>query len=419
MSHLSTNGIITIPDGADIVSRAAYDAVLEQIDAALASRGAGTLIVAAANSLRGAGADYVCDGTDDEVQINAAIDALSAGGKIVLLDGTFRLGAPIVMAPTVHLKGQGSSTWIMLEDDHDADIALIEAHADPAANWMARISDLSIHGNKSEQSSGTITAVSILEASHVTIDHLNVMYCDNGVVLDLTGFCKVRDCYFYDVMANVIAIQNGGDCHQILDNIINRGSAAPLTPPENIGVLITAVSTDAACQGVIVRGNHIFNVRVGVEILDASQTDPYVRQATVEGNHLMFCTDTGIFVSGERGIIKSNHVLCAGTYGIRVTPGYDNIIAENVVEGAGMDPYADSCGISVQAMNTNVQGNIIRRKRVGEGDNNPTQTKTGLYVTAGATDNWVHGNDLRDSGYTANYDDDGTGTLQSENLGIT
>ncbi|MHB0998227.1 MAG: hypothetical protein ACYC27_03195 [Armatimonadota bacterium] len=35
MPHASTNGFITIPDGADVVSRAAYDAVLEEIDAAL------------------------------------------------------------------------------------------------------------------------------------------------------------------------------------------------------------------------------------------------------------------------------------------------------------------------------------------------------------------------------------------------
>ena len=39
---------------------------------------------------------YLCDGTADDVQIQAAIDALStSGGKIVLSEGTFNIAATI------------------------------------------------------------------------------------------------------------------------------------------------------------------------------------------------------------------------------------------------------------------------------------------------------------------------------------
>ncbi len=54
-------------------------------------------------------ADYVCDGTDDDVQIQAAIDALSSdGGRVILSEGTFTTTSSItITADHVHVQGQG------------------------------------------------------------------------------------------------------------------------------------------------------------------------------------------------------------------------------------------------------------------------------------------------------------------------
>lgn len=56
--------------------------------------------------------DYLCDGTDDQVEINAAIQALpSTGGEIVILDGTYNITAAIIIKKNnVTLSGNGSST---------------------------------------------------------------------------------------------------------------------------------------------------------------------------------------------------------------------------------------------------------------------------------------------------------------------
>ena len=54
------------------------------------SRRFATLVVAASNSLDKYRADYVCDGTDDNVEIQNAINALPAGGgRVLLLEGTY------------------------------------------------------------------------------------------------------------------------------------------------------------------------------------------------------------------------------------------------------------------------------------------------------------------------------------------
>jgi hypothetical protein len=67
-----------------------------------------TKVVESSSSASAWVADYTCDGTADEVQINQAIDAVAAlgGGKVVLSEGLFTVAAAIVMKSGVTLEGQ-------------------------------------------------------------------------------------------------------------------------------------------------------------------------------------------------------------------------------------------------------------------------------------------------------------------------
>lgn len=73
-----------------------------------------TFVVAAADTTAEgqAGADYVCDGTADDVEIQAAIDACPVGGTVVLLEGTFKLAAAIELDDWITLQGQEGATTI-------------------------------------------------------------------------------------------------------------------------------------------------------------------------------------------------------------------------------------------------------------------------------------------------------------------
>ena len=70
-----------------------------------------TLLVAASNASPQSrlGADFVCDGIADEVEIQAAIDALpSQGGRVLLSEGTFNIAAMIsITRDNCLLEGQG------------------------------------------------------------------------------------------------------------------------------------------------------------------------------------------------------------------------------------------------------------------------------------------------------------------------
>lgn len=73
-----------------------------------------TMIVAANDSLHRNMANYVCDGVADDVEIQAALNAVAAGlavaGRVILLDGTYNCVADITVPGNVALEGQGFGT---------------------------------------------------------------------------------------------------------------------------------------------------------------------------------------------------------------------------------------------------------------------------------------------------------------------
>ena len=76
-----------------------------------------TLVVAASDSSVKANtaADYVCDGTSDQTEINDAISALPAGGgKIVLLEGTYNINDKIIVSKAnVTIQGMGMGATVI------------------------------------------------------------------------------------------------------------------------------------------------------------------------------------------------------------------------------------------------------------------------------------------------------------------
>ena len=79
--------------------------------------GAATLVVSASDSLHKERADYVCDGVDDQVEIQAAIDALpNGGGEVILLEGLYWINANINLKSNVTVSGQGYGTHLKNTD---------------------------------------------------------------------------------------------------------------------------------------------------------------------------------------------------------------------------------------------------------------------------------------------------------------
>jgi len=79
-----------------------------------------TLTVAASDSteLSKNQADYVCDGVNDQAEIQAALAALPDGGTVILTEGTFNCAGVIAPAAGTTLSGQGpEATFLKFTND--------------------------------------------------------------------------------------------------------------------------------------------------------------------------------------------------------------------------------------------------------------------------------------------------------------
>lgn len=103
--------------------------------------------------------DYTCDGTQDDIQINAAIAACAtSGGRVLLSDGTFNIKAPIALRTGTALQGQGKATIIKNQSGFVGNGMII---VNDVNVHLTTLRDLYLDGNNKtlNASSGTINGV--------------------------------------------------------------------------------------------------------------------------------------------------------------------------------------------------------------------------------------------------------------------
>ena len=111
--------------------------------------------------------DYLCDGTSDQEEINEAIASLSsAGGEIVLLDGTYNLDATITLnVNNTTLRGSGAKLVRAFEGT-SSNNALIVISAENCT-----IRDLSLDGVKGTYSSTSYNYGIYIKGNNNTVEN--------------------------------------------------------------------------------------------------------------------------------------------------------------------------------------------------------------------------------------------------------
>jgi parallel beta-helix repeat protein len=97
--------------------------------------------------------DYLCDGTSDQTEINAAITALPAtGGEVVILDGTYNITAKInVTKDNVSIRGNGNATILKRMFNSSANEGVITL----TGRRGCKIANLQVDGNKTSYTGGS------------------------------------------------------------------------------------------------------------------------------------------------------------------------------------------------------------------------------------------------------------------------
>lgn len=255
-----------ILDKQAIDERLNYQWIVDNMGGGGGSRSS-TVVVAAADSYDASkeGADYVCDGTDDQEEIQAALDQGAGwpGGRVLLTEGNFSITAPLEIYQSTLLDGYGMNTTNLIAGfGFTASSPMITS----SSGGADRPFDIYI---KHMTISGDIWAQDIMEfiqGSRILLEELEIIQASRyGVSLLRTSFDHsdhtIRNCHIGSCGTAAIYAE-----HLNRGHITSNQFASPLSF-KNGGYTLVAdnhVWTSAAfgmkldlCAGMAFRGNSI------------------------------------------------------------------------------------------------------------------------------------------------------------------
>lgn len=238
------------------------------------------VVVASANAsdLQKSRADYVCDSSADDVEINAALTqaAAAGGGTVFLTAGSYTLADTIKIPSDVTLAGEGTATQLTFATSvGDKTMITNNVGYTPSSrhvtgNKNITLRDIYIDGDKANRGNGedSIWTVGFNTVENLTVENLTIV---NGWTVAIqTEFCS------YVTIANN-RIHNSGDD----------------------GIGINEETYNCSCYGNRVtdagKGGKSYGAPNGIEVQDGA------RDVTIGGNVIENCSADGIQVSTHTG----------------------------------------------------------------------------------------------------------------------
>jgi len=326
-----------------------------------------TVVVAASDAKTTSGADYVCDGTDDHLQINSAISDLPAhGGSVVLTDGTFSVGGAVSGQGTnsLRLLGQGTATTLQL------DAGVQQNVVDLSDTTEATVASMEIDGNGANQ----------------TDSGNNDTQC--GVYADAVSRLEYRDLYVHDTLyANLRVTKKDGDSEdiRIVNNYLDTTHGGSAVADNNIAIAGSGGSTTTtevqiagnACHNSDHMGIEVANYSYNVSVVNntnqgasAACLNPHgepqstrERPSVITGNTCIGDTSGGdVITLGETygWSITGNALMGASRAGIALEYARDCIVSSNYISDVGHGSWSLVDGITLDSDSSHnlVHGNL-------------------------------------------------------------
>ncbi|MBM2827388.1 MAG: hypothetical protein HW403_1452, partial [Dehalococcoidia bacterium] len=266
--------------------------MLSGLSPALSSSG-GTVYVAASNASPKSkeSADYVCDGVDDQAEVQAAIDSIPAtGGMVSLSEGTFNItSSAMVHKDNVAMSGVGWATVLM-------GLSPMEGVVTVVANRCI-IRGLAIDG-----SGVALRGVEVLAVDHFSAGDLFVRNTTNAGVR-VRGDNAGKPSRFATIVGN---------------QFVNAGAA---------------IANDYEIEEVTVVGNVVFDSHYGVTVYPFSTG--HVPRITIMGNFIRNVREGVWMTNGARGTCVGNYIQGAegAKNGISIAGAGDSVVGNNFIAG--------------------------------------------------------------------------------------
>jgi parallel beta-helix repeat protein len=278
----------------------------------------------------GSGADYECDGTADDVQIQAAIDAVNAagGGFVDLASITFNTNDTIILKDGVSLRGQDWDTIIKIAA---ADTYVItNENTSTTGDTRAAVYNMTIDGNSALTHTTDVQAgIRFFGVKYPIIE--NVQLKDNygmGVwITETTGdatagvFSIVRGNKVTNSGHHNISVDSGG-------GVVEDNYCDGTTNYDNIQV-------DTADRFRVVNNTCKNATRDNIRAM--TYTDQTNEETLISGNvcdtgvHNIMATTNTAGVTQRRTIISDNHCINSTGWSIVAIRNPKTTIADNIV----------------------------------------------------------------------------------------
>ena len=378
-------------------------------------------VVAASNAMDLVNADFFCGGANDEVQINLAIVAVNAvgGGVVYLSEGLFVINASITMLDNVMLQGTGHGTIIQIA----AGVVVTQAIGEAAVNGHIGLKDFTIDGNSGTGSQGE--GVFFTNAPYTFITGLYIHDTASAGVINFGGSGIYLDnCDYSIIMNNWVH-----DCGTCILFVVDAGIQALNS---TACIIANNIMTDCTlpcalfdtCTFSSIAGNVAFGA-VGHGFQITNTTVCSITRNVASGNAI-YGLDVG--VGCEYNLLSLNICDQNAQTGMNIGGIGHNVISSNVISRNGLTGLIVGGDHNVITSNSAVENNQSGGASGNisvSGDYNLIASNTarsdpgspatyGLSISVGATENEVHGNDLRQGGIT-DYIDAGTDTLERDN----
>lgn len=292
-----------------------------------------------------AGCDYVTDGTADNVEIQAAIDAVNTagGGTVLVRKGSYSISAPIKMKSSVRLMGEGVSTILNLANTINNDI--IACFDSVNGHDNIAIEGFKLDGNKVNNTTAG-NGINIKNSRNVLIEKVLITGCkQHGINIDgaLTEHVQIKDCTSYSndlagisLLDGIVRVLvDGNYCYSNgTANIAINGYGSYITITRNIcktsGIADNITGYNFQNNHVIVSHNQVFDGNNhGIHM-----AGNYI---TICNNQVYDTTKDGIFVQTsdlstmQNCIISNNQIRSAGRYGIHINRAKVGSCTGNVI----------------------------------------------------------------------------------------
>lgn len=370
-----------------------------------------TKVIAASNTPGSPSADYVCDGTDDQVEINSAITALSAtGGKIKLLAGTYTFGNGaagtkdvLVNQNKITIEGEGRTNTIINRgynpsSTSDGALFIVSATA----------SNFSLKGVFIDNKKITYTNANnfgIYAQGSLANGFMEDVEIDNSIthvyVFGGMNDYSITKCIFYNATNESVYMTSTGSalrCNVSYNYIYGAGtfgirSSGGGNSNTFEGNTIASQTTNGiytyACSNSKYNGNFITGGQQGIYVTTSSSYN------TISFNTITACTAGGIVTTSSSEYNKITHNIIYSVTGDAISGNASGSSTADMLEITDNALYTPTGkGIGLLAVSKSI---ISRNKIYNAGGSGATNA---IEISSNSDDNLISDNSIEDTAGT-------------------